>query len=314
MAVANGTAWLTDSSATAGGRARRPAGDAAVPLDVSAADPAAYARLMPGAGLVARLRPGTAVLGATSAALRALGPGAVLGFGAVHLRVLGVAPDAAVGYAEVFVGPADAARIGVTGSRYLLVAPSAPGDWDRLAAGVRRLLPARTPLRLRAPGQARWLREGDAVLPPVLEKLRFGEFTVGQPSIGSGRLQTDPSWLRRNVVTVTVPLLGRVTCNAAVVVPLRAALGELQRSGLGGLVRPKDYGGCYVPRVIPGLPGAAISHHAWGSAIDLNVSANPFGGRPQQDPRLVAVFVRHGFTWGGDWLVPDGMHFEWLGG
>jgi hypothetical protein len=20
----------------------------------------------------------------------------------------------------------------------------------------------------------------------------------------------------------------------------------------------------------------------------------------------------HGFTWGGDWLVPDGMHFEWV--
>jgi D-alanyl-D-alanine carboxypeptidase len=24
------------------------------------------------------------------------------------------------------------------------------------------------------------------------------------------------------------------------------------------------------------------------------------------------VFERWGFTWGGRWLVPDGMHFEFL--
>ena len=27
-------------------------------------------------------------------------------------------------------------------------------------------------------------------------------------------------------------------------------------------------------------------------------------------PRLVSAFERWGFTWGGRWLVPDGMHFE----
>ncbi|MGI8682999.1 MAG: M15 family metallopeptidase, partial [Mycobacteriales bacterium] len=285
-----------------------------VPLDVSAAEPAAYARLMPGAGAIARLRPGTAILGATSAALRSLGPGADVRFGSVHLRVLAVAPDVAVGYAELFITPADATRLGLAGPRYLLVGPGHRGGWTGLATSIRHLLPAATPVRLRAPGQARWLREGDAVLPPVLEKARFGEFTVGRHSIRGGQLETDPAWQRRHVVTATVPLLGRVTCNQAIVGPLSAALGDLQRSGLGALVRRRDYGGCYVPRLIPGLPGAAISHHAWGSAIDINVSANPYGGRPRQDPRLVAIFARHGFAWGGDWLVPDGMHFDWLGG
>ena len=43
----------------------------------------------------------------------------------------------------------------------------------------------------------------------------------------------------------------------------------------------------------------------------MNVSANPEGGASRQDPRLVEIFRRWGFTWGGDWLVPDPMHFEY---
>jgi len=92
--------------------------------------------------------------------------------------------------------------------------------------------------------------------------------------------------------------------------PLRAALRQLARRGLAHLVRPGEYGGCYAPSLIPGDPGPALSHHAWGTAIDLNVAANPLGARPRQDPRLVAIMARHGLTWGGRWLTPDGMHFE----
>jgi hypothetical protein len=28
--------------------------------------------------------------------------------------------------------------------------------------------------------------------------------------------------------------------------------------------------------------------------------------------RLVSIFQRWGFAWGGAWLVPDGTHFEFL--
>jgi hypothetical protein len=78
------------------------------------------------------------------------------------------------------------------------------------------------------------------------------------------------------------------------------------------LVDPGDYAGCYAARVIAGDPGPSIAHHARGSAVDLNAGANPQGLRPHQDRRLVSIFERWGFTWGGRWLVPDGMHFELL--
>jgi hypothetical protein len=46
--------------------------------------------------------------------------------------------------------------------------------------------------------------------------------------------------------------------------------------------------------------------------VDLNVSENQLGAEPRQDRRVVEVFQRWGFTWGGQWLIPDAMHFEFL--
>ena len=41
---------------------------------------------------------------------------------------------------------------------------------------------------------------------------------------------------------------------------------------------------------------------------------NPFRGASHQDPRLVRVMEKHGFTWGGRWPTrPDPMHFELRG-
>jgi hypothetical protein len=28
---------------------------------------------------------------------------------------------------------------------------------------------------------------------------------------------------------------------------------------------------------------------------------------------VVRIFRKHGFAWGGNWRMPDGMHFEWVG-
>ncbi len=310
VVVVNGTAWLTASFSALGRPVTRPPRGMAVPVDVTGADPSAYAAVAAPAlrAAFAQLGEGTALLGATSARLRRLGAGGSLQFGSRRLRAAGVVPDAAVGFAEVFVSSAQAARLGIRVPRYLLLTVSPGSDARALARRVRALVPAGTPVRIRLPGRAAWLREGDAVLPPVLEKAYFGEFAARW--LPGNQLAVDPAWQAGWLRTERVPLLGGITCNKAMFAPLRAALRQLVRRGLSRLVSPREYGGCYAPSLIPGDPGPAVSHHTWGTAIDLNVAANPLGARPHQDPRLVAIMARHGLTWGGRWLTPDGMHFE----
>jgi hypothetical protein len=143
---------------------------------------------------------------------------------------------------------------------------------------------------------------------PAELKVRYGEPAVGLP-YGDDWVRLDPAFVRRNIVTRRVPILGSVTCHRAMIRPLRAALGSLARRGLSRLVDPGDYAGCFAPRRIQAR--GQLSLHAWGVAIDLNASANPFMGRSRQDPRLVRTMRRHGFTWGGEWPTrPDPMHFE----
>lgn len=130
-------------------------------------------------------------------------------------------------------------------------------------------------------------------------------------SIGDGMIRIDPSWVRRNIVSANVPVLpGAVRCHRAMIPQLRAALQEVAERGLADLIRSGDYGGCWTPRHILFNPQRNLSMHAWGLAIDFNVSTNGYGAQPQLDPRIVEIFQKWGFEWGGHWSTPDGMHFE----
>lgn len=61
-----------------------------------------------------------------------------------------------------------------------------------------------------------------------------------------------------------------------------------------------------------GSPGAGgRPRRAFDALVRLYASANTFGTRPDQDPALVEVMEAWGFTWGGRWQIPDGMHSEW---
>src|SRR6266487_3616252 len=324
VAVVSGTVWMTRSASASGRTVDRPPAGMAIPLELAGADPAALAPFVPAVSgnLRASLEGGRAVLGATSARLRRLGAGGTLeltpapGTGGAERRVsvAGMVPDAATGAHELLVSRTTAAALGQTTERYLLVAPAAGTAWQTVAARIRALLPASALplLRIRGPGQARYLRQADAVLAPVEEKALFGEFAANPQPRAGGRLTIDPRWVAAHITTASVPLLGPVTCNRAILPQLRGALAEVQRRGLGSLVHVNDFAGCYAARLIPGDPGPSIAHHAWGSAIDINARANPLGQHPTQDRRLVAIFERWGFAWGGDFLVPDGMHFELL--
>ena len=305
--VAGGEVDMSGSTAGDGRPADHPPPGWSIPLDTAAVDPATYpAFVPPGAReLVGSLAPGRVLLGTTSAGLRRLGTGAVLDLAGRQLNVAGVVDDVLVGAAEAVVSAEEGRALGLR-ERYLLVAYT--GDRAGLEALIRGVLPAGLAVRFRGPGETPFLREGDAVLPQALVKARFGEFAYRR-GLGSD-IVVDPAFEAENVVAETVPLLGRVRCHRAVLPALRGAMDELGARGLATLVDANGFGGCYVPRTI--APGESLSRHAWGVAFDLNTGKNPTGLIGVQDPRLIAVMRRWGFTSGASWLVPDPSHFEYL--
>ncbi len=312
VSVISGTAWLSGSTDADATRIDHPPAGLSIPLEVAGADPSAYTRFLAPAdrAFLPALLNGQALLGTTSAKLRHLGPGSTLIFGSLRLRVAGVVSDAAIGAHEVLVSRRVAQSLKVTRDRYLLIDPARGASRKRLTKRIRSLLPPGVLLRVRGPGETPFFRQGDAVLPPVRLKVLFGEFAA-RP-IAGGFLEIDPAWVRTHIVTVPVPILGKVRCNRALIPQLSSALAEVDRERLAEFIDRKDYAGCYSGRFLNRNPEAGISHHAWGVALDVNASTNQFGQSPHQDPRVVAIFRKWGFTWGGRWLLPDGMHFEFV--
>jgi hypothetical protein len=311
VVVASDNAWLTRSFDEEGGIVDDPPPTFAIPLEVAAVRPREFAPFLPPADRAVRvaLAEGQGVLGESSAKLRGLGPGAVLRFGDVDVEVAAVLSDELVGAHELLVARDVGRMIGVTHDRYALLVPGGDPDPREVATAVRSSLPDGTLVRIRAPGDTPYFRHGDAVLPPVAIKELFGEFAA-KPRVGApGYLTLDPAWVRSHIVTRRVPLLGEVTCNVALFPQIRGAVAELVERGLQDTIT--SYSGCFAPRHINRIPTAGLSHHAWGIALDVNVPQNPFGAEPDQDARLVRVFEDWGFIWGGDFILPDGMHFEY---
>jgi hypothetical protein len=310
VVVASGTAWLTQAE-SAHGHLQSPPHGLAYPVEVAAVDPSEFEPFLPqeSAGTAEDvLERGEAILGSSAARVRGMGAGSTLTFGSVPIRIGVVLPDSVVGAKELVVSRASGRRLGIVRDRYALLRLRTPMSDRGVTALVRRILPPGTLLRIRGPGGARFLREADAAIPSVRLKLVFGEFAA-KPD--GGYLQMDEAWERRNIAIERVPILGRVRCNVVLFQPLRDALEQVVRQGLADLVKPSEYGGCYSPRFAMRDPAAGISHHSWGAAIDLNVAENPYGATPTMDPKVVHIFEHWGFTWGGRWLIPDGMHFEY---
>jgi D-alanyl-D-alanine carboxypeptidase len=318
-AVAEDNTWLVRSTTDTGEMADDPPAPFMIPIDAAAVDTRTFADFLPppDRDVTIALARGEGVLGTTSAELRGLGPGATLTFetGAT-VRIAAVLPDELVGAAELMVSRHTGRRIGVDTDRYILLQPSTARlpTSARLTRRLRPLLPSTIDpvdrkVQVRAPGETPYFRQGDAVLPPVMLKSLFGEFAARPVPGDPGYLQVDPRWVDDHIVTATLPVLGRVTCNRALIPQLRGAMKELRRRGLSSSI--DTYNGCYVPRFVNRIPTASISHHTWGAAFDCNAATNPFGSPPRQDARLVTILRRWGFTWGGDFIVPDGNHFEY---
>ena len=245
-----------------------------------------------------------------SAKLRGLGAGATMRFGDVEIEIAAVLPDELVGAHELLVSRETGLRIGVTHDRYALLVPRGEPDARELTRDIRERLPDR---HARPGARAR----GHAVLPsrrrgaaarrdqaPV-RRVR-GEAASGPtrvphrgPRLGRGRTSTRGGCRSS----------GPMTCNVALFPQLEGAMRDLP----GSRARADDR------HVLGVLLGEAHQPHPDGRALAPFVghrdrcqrAENPFGAEPDQDPRLVRVMERWGFTWGGDWVLPDGMHFEY---
>ena len=288
-----------------------PAAGYRIPLDVALVEPSEYARFVPPSErpAILGLKPGEAVIARTEAALRGGGPGLSIDVGSrVWAVEAEVSDSAANGYEVVGTGPVP--EDWVSPYRYVLARVERRARPAVIERRLKRLLAPGQRLRIRAQGETPFLRYGDAVLPQLLLKRTFGEFAA-RP-LPSGGLEIEPGWRSRNIRPARVPILGRVVCHRALIPQLRDALNAVDEAELAYTIDAGDFGGCYSPRFISSNVNGRLSHHSWGIAFDLNVSDNAFGTAADQDHRLVTIMEEHGLTWGGRWLIPDGMHFEWI--
>ncbi len=134
----------------------------------------------------------------------------------------------------------------------------------------------------------------------------FGAFSYRY--YDDGTIEPDARWVASNIRYARLPLIGFVQCHRLTIPQLRRALTEIEAAGLSSKIQ--SYSGCYVPRFVERNPTRPVSLHTWGIAFDINVATNRLGTQGDMDPRVVAIFERWGFRWGGRWDYPDPMHFE----
>lgn len=279
-------------------------------VSVLAVDPAAFRPLTPDVtaqarGVWQRLAEGDVVvrhdvaheldlsLGGTTELATATAP-------AREIRVGALASNGAPPLADVVVPWSVAGDLGVTTPDTLVVAVgadhAASSVGDRLVEGAGGEQEVRSVPQTRQAGLAG--AGSDAIEP------------FSYTDLGDGMIAIDPAWVSRWIVTVDLPYLGQTRCHRVMVPQLFAALQEIEARGLVSHFDPGQFAGCWVPRHIDWDPSKPLSMHAWGLAVDINAQDNPLGQTPVMDPRIVGVFEKWGFEWGGRWARPDGMHFE----
>jgi hypothetical protein len=232
---------------------------------------------------------------------------AAIELGAAGRTTVGAYADSGVpNYADILVNEKVGEELGLTDARLAVVGSKDGADREAIRSALAQrldgeqlvnLLPE-TPSFLSA-GSPEMVGAETGLIPTMPFELAEGGF-----------IKPDENWIAENITTATVPIIGEVTCNRIMIAPLFRALSEIEQKGLSELIRPDDYGGCYVPRFIDRDPKNPLSMHAFGLALDLNVSTNLLGSQGDMDPRVVEIFNRWGFAWGGIWDRPDPMHFE----
>jgi D-alanyl-D-alanine carboxypeptidase len=261
---------------------------------------------------------GMVVMSETSASLNNAQAGDILDLvaadGSIVQFIVGrVAPDAEVGGAEIVMSTVQADALGAKLATSVLIY----GQFDRArldAALTARGLSTDPKIRVRRSWDP---PDPDGTIGVARTKKLLGEFAYHVTTGDS--VAVDDAWRAAYIPNREPYPTGIVAaCNNSIKGDLAAALQEVVDSGLAGLIdvaNANTYGGCFGPRFsrIVGTQLGTLSRHTWGQALDTNTVANCQGCVPKMDCRIVRIFRKHNFAWGGNFLFPDGMHFEWVG-
>jgi hypothetical protein len=280
--------------------------------------PAAYLREVAGDAVATLAVPGTVLMGERSASVRKAKAGDVLTLRDHKFRkrvfvIAAIVPNDFVDYGDLFITAESAIVLGNMNIARVTIT-SIPSVKTVLGALAARGFVINESLRLRTS----WDRANpDGTLGTSSVKKLLGEFAF-RPTGGSG-IEIDATWRMKNILWrhsfTGVKLRGN--CHKVVVVAIQNALTEIAKSGLSSMIDVQNsnrYGGCFTGRYnrLAGTFGAP-SRHAYGMALDINTTTNAQWSVPQMNCRIVRIFRKWGFAWGGNFWPSDGMHFEYVG-
>jgi hypothetical protein len=224
-----------------------------------------------------------------------------------------VAPDAEIGGTEIVMSTAQADVLGAVLPTSVLIY----GQFNRTtldASLAAHGISTNPRIRVRRSWDP---FDPDGTIGLARTKKLLGQFAYSVTA--SGAVLVDDTWRNAYIPPRELYPTGiRAACNNAMKADLAAALQAVVDAGLAGAIdvaNANTYGGCFGPRFsrIVGTQLGSLSRHTWAQALDTNTVSNCQGCVPQMDCRVVRIFRTHNFAWGGNFLNPDGMHFEWVG-
>ena len=294
----------------------------AFPMSITALPLEALGGIM-GRTIAAPISQGSIILSQTSAGLRGAMAGDRVALmtsdgGSIEFTIGMIAADGDIGGTEILMSTQQAAMLGATIDTRVLIY----GRFDRptlQAALANRGVSGNSKVRIRQSWDA---FDPDLTMSMAQTKAALGEFQMDYANLSNlGWTDVDAAWRNEYLPAEreNYPAGIRAMCNKVVRADLYAALEEVVNSGLAGGIdsaNANSYGGCSVgqarlARITQSL--GSVSRHSWGQPIDVNTVTNCQGCVPQMDCRIVRIFRKHNFAWGGNFLTPDGMHFEWVG-
>ncbi|MDO8390862.1 MAG: M15 family metallopeptidase [Actinomycetota bacterium] len=244
-----------------------------------------------------------------------------------------VLPDAQVGGAEILMSYDQAAILGASTDTRIMLFGNFDHGWVNDVLWANGLV------------SGQWLRVSrswdsagpDDTLSLLRTKQLLGEFDIYYAGLAaSGWVARNPGWSAANLPGAKRTYPGGVSalCHNTIHADLDAALAEVlatmpslvkYASGISNpntfeginVTNSNQYGGCAtsssarLSRISSGTGN--VSRHSWGQAIDVSTIPNCQGCVPKLNCDIVRIFRKHNFAWGGNFLEPDGMHFEWVG-